>query len=1083
MGEVADMKSWTGKGVIAMLVLALVATGRAEAQGVTTGAISGFVQDSSGSPIAGASVDIRYEPTGFRALTTTNARGFFLVQGLEPGGPYSVAARAIGYRPERMTGLRVSVAQTTRQDFRLATSTVEVEDIVITTEAEEIFSPSRQGTTLMVGDSALRRLPSLNRDFADFVKLTPQVGVRDGDEGGVAVAGQNNRFNTIQVDGATVNDRFGLGRTGQVGGQAGGRAVGLEAVKEYQVLLAPYDVRQGNFTGALINAVTKSGTNDFAGTAFFYNRNDALAGDPLGQSDFNQSQFGASFGGPLVRDRAHFFLNAELSRRTTPATGPYIGSEERPMPVAQADYERFIALMEGYGLEPGDGERFDRSNPLTNLLARFDLQLSQSNRLVFRYGYNEADDDNFSRSTATNNPIFDLSTFAYQFTSKAHNPSVQLFTNFANGSSNEFRVSFQRIRDRRQPSVVQPLIMVENLAGAPGGPASARIQSGSEQFSQGNELDQDMWEITNNFTKPFGAHLVTLGTRNEFYKVRNLFAQSSFGVWRFNSLDDFEAGVAENYLVSGNTGGGVTGETPFSAYTLGFYVQDQWTVNPRLSMTFGLRADVPGFNDQPVYEDRVIADFGVHEVPSGQVMWQPRVGFNYDMRGARMSQLRGGLGLFAGAPAFVWMSNAYANTGLRFSQLTCAEGNTPDFSPTLPAPLSCLDGSAIEPGGFLGEVDLIGEDTKFPRVLRANLGFDREIGGGVVATIEGLYTKGIDDYFIINRNLADPVVASDAVGRTVYGTFSASGSSSPAYVNPIYGPSFSGGVYELLNTSKNYSWSLTGQLQKRFAESFFLSAGYTYSEAKDVQSFTSSRAISNWRNAWAPAGDLREDVATVSSFSRPHRIVIGASYTAPWKNYATDISLTYVGQSGQPYTYIGGGASGRGDLNADGTNTNDPIYIPTGASDPNMFFADLTTSSGVVTAAQQAAAFDEFISGEACLDEQRGQIMERNSCRNPWQSFLDLSIRQSLPSLGGRTLTLEIGIFNLLNLLNDEWGQVKAVGGTVFYQEDPLQQVGYDAGTGLPVFTFDPVNLDNRYTVTSTLGNSYQVQVGVRAAF
>ena len=224
-------------------------------------------------------------------------------------------------------------------------------------------------------------------------------------------------------------------------------------------------------------------------------------------------------------------------------------------------------------------------------------------------------------------------------------------------------------------------------------------------------------------------------------------------------------------------------------------------------------------------------------------------------------------------------------------------------------------------------------------------------------------------------------------------------------------------------------------------------------------------------------------MATTSSFSRPHRIVIGASYTAPWKSYPTDISLTYVGQSGQPYTYIAGGAGGRGDLNADGTNTNDPIYIPTGAADPNMFFSDLTTSDGLVTAAEQAAAFDEFISGESCLDEQRGQIMERNSCRNPWQSFLDLSIRQSLPAISGRTLTLEIGIFNLLNLLNDEWGRVKAVGGSVFYEEDVLQQVGADAGTGLPVFNFDPVNLDNRYTVTSTLGNSYQVQIGVRAAF
>ena len=1068
----------------AAAALLLAVTGAVEAQGVTTGALSGTVADSMGAPIAGATVEVRFEPTGFRAMTTTNSRGFYLLQGLEPGAPYTAAARAIGHRSRRTDGMRVFLGQTTRQDFALPAATIEVEEIVVTSDVnEDIFSPSRQGSATTVGDSALRRLPTLNRDFADFVKLTPQVGVRDGDEGGIAVAGQNNRFNTVQVDGATVNDRFGLGRTGQTGGQAGGRAVGLDAVKEYQVLLAPYDVRQGNFTGALINAVTKNGTNDFSGTAFFNFRNDALAGDPLGQTDFNQKQFGASLGGPIMRDRAHFFVNGDFSRRTAPATGPFFGSTDRPAPVAQADFDRFVSLLEGYGLEAGDGDAFDRSNPLTNLLARVDWQLNDGHRLVFRYGYNEAEDDVFSRSTATNNPIFDLSSFAYAFRNKTHNPSLQLFSNFASGASNEFRVSFQSIRDRRTPAVVQPLVMVENVTGAVGGPATARLQAGSEQFSQGNELDQDFWEITDNFTMPFGNHLVTIGTRNEFYKVRNLFSQSSFGVWRFDSLDDFEDGVAENYLVSGNTGGGATGETPFSTYTLGFYVQDQWTVSPRLSVTAGLRTDIPVFPTEVVYDPRVATDFGAHDVPSGQLMWQPRVGFNYDMGGAALSQVRGGVGIFAGAPAFVWMSNAYANTGLRFSQLTCTEGNTPAFSPTLPAPLACADGTAIEPGGFLGEVDLIGEDTKFPQVLRANLAFDRELGRGFVGTIEGIYTKGLNDYFIINRNIG-AAVGTDPTGRTVYGTFNATGVSAPAYINPIYGPSSSGGVYELLNTSNNYSWSLSGQLQKRFGGSTLLSAGYTYSESKDVQSFTSSRAISNWRNAWTVSGDLRNDEATIGSFSRPHRIVIGASYTAPWKRFPTDISLTYVGQSGQPYTYIAAGAGGRGDLNADGTNTNDPIYIPTGPTDPNVLFADLTTSSGeVVTAAEQAAAFSDFISGESCLDSQRGQIMGRNSCRNPWQNFLDMSIRQSLPTVNGHALSLEIGIFNLLNLLNEDWGLTKTVGATFFYSDDPLQQVGFDAGTNLPIFTFDPANIDSRFVTTSTLGNSYQVQMGLRYAF
>ena len=1082
------MRSWIRTAGALAAMVAAVATGRLEAQGVTTGAVSGYVQDSAGAPLANAQVLITYLPTGFRTAATTNASGLYLAQGLEPGGPYEVVARAIGYRPERAAGLRTSISETTRQDFILVPTTVQLEDIVVTSDVDEsIFSPSHQGTSLTIDESVLRRLPTLNRDFTDFAKLSPQVNVRD--DGGVSAAGQNNRFNTIQVDGATVNDRFGLGRTGQTGGQAGGRAVGLEAVKEYQILLAPYDVRQGNFTGALINAVTKGGTNDLSGSAFVSYRNDALAGDPLGQTEFNQSQFGASLGGPIIRDRAHFFVAADFSRRATPALGPALNSAESPAPVTQAEYDRFVSLLEGYGLEAGNGDIFDASNPLTNLLARFDWQLGTSNRLVLRYGYNQAGDDVFGRSTASNNPLFDLSSVAYQFQNKTHNPSVQLFSNFGNGSSNEFRVSFQSIRDRRNPSVVQPLVLVENLDNA-SGTGTARIRAGSEQFSQGNELDQDFWEVTNNFSKPVGNHLVTIGTRNEFYNVRNLFAQASYGSWRFIDLDAFEAGVADEFLVSGASGGGVTGETRFNTYTLGFYAQDQWAVSDRFSLTYGVRADIPMFPDEPEYDSRVAADFGAHDVPSGKVLWQPRVGFNYDLRGDRTSQIRGGAGLFAGAPAFVWMSNAYANTGLKFSQLTCevdggpgGTSNVPTFDPTLPAPQACTDGTAIEPGGFLGEVDLIGEDTKFPRVLRLNLALDQQLGGGIVGTVEGVYTKGVDDYFIINRNLAGPV-GTDATGRTLYGTFQDDGDAEPDYVSSIYGPSRSGGVYELLNTGNNSSYSLTGQLQRRFGSSLLLRAGYTYSHAEDVQSFTSSRAISNWRFGRTVSGLDTEDEATTGSFDRPHRLSLGATWTAPWQKYSTEISLFYTGQSGQPYTYIAGGSSNRGDLNADGTNTNDPIYISTGASDPNLQFADIMDGAVVeVSAAAQAAAFEEFIAGESCLSEQRGQIMERNSCRNPWQTFLDMSVRQSLPPMNGHELTLEVGIFNLLNLIDSEWGLVKSIGGTTNFTDDPLQMVDFDEATNRPVFQFDPANLENRYQVTTALGNSYQVQMGVRYAF
>jgi hypothetical protein len=317
----------------------------------------------------------------------------------------------------------------------------------------------------------------------------------------------------------------------------------------------------------------------------------------------------------------------------------------------------------------------------------------------------------------------------------------------------------------------------------------------------------------------------------------------------------------------------------------------------------------------------------------------------------------------------------------------------------------------------------------------------------------------------------------------MYGSYNANGTSNTNYVNlTLYGPSYNGGVFDLLNTSNNYSWSATVGLRKRFSTRWEGSLAYTHSAGYDVQSFTSSRAISNWLYGRAFSVAQTNDVATRSVFDRPHRVVASATYTFPWTRFATDVSLSYIGQSGEPYMYLAGGASGKGDLNADGSNANDPIYLPTDAA-TDMQFADIVSGGTVTaTAAQQAAAFNQFIDGQACLSGQRGHIMERNSCRNPWQHFLNLSLRQSLPAMGtGHPLTLEVSVFNLLNLLKRDWGVVKTAGGGVFGTETLLTMVSAN-GTE-PVFQFDPANLQDRFSKVSSPGNSYQIQAGVRFAY
>ncbi|MDP2481845.1 MAG: TonB-dependent receptor, partial [Candidatus Palauibacterales bacterium] len=782
------------------------------AQSVTTGAAGGKITDQMGAPLANASIMFTYDATGFRVSGITNERGLFNLQGLQPGS-YTVQVSLIGYRTETRNNVSIGLGQSYRLDASLEQTAVELEPLVVQTDQMSAeFSPTRTGTSTTINEQQLEDLPTLDRRFTDLAKLTPQIVATDANAGlGLSVVGQNNRYNTIQIDGSTVNDRFGLGATGAAGGQANGKPIGYDAVKEYQVLLSPYDVRQGNFTGALINAITKSGGNDFFGSAFGFYRSQDLAGSPLSDSEFKTWQYGASVGGPIVHDQAFFFANAEFQSASTPATGPYIGAPPSVSGVipSQADITAMNAVLSSKGMQPGSGDAVTNENPLTNLTLRADWSLGDNNRLVFRYTYNYAGFDVFSRTTSTSNPSFRYQNNGYQFTNKTHNPSLQWFTNFSNGNANEFRLSYNRLRDARDPNEEAPQVLVN---GFNNGTNDYGILTGAEQFSQGNRLNQDILELTDNFTfAPMGDHTITVGTRNEFYKVYNLFAQSSYGVYTFDDLAGFQSGGindASFYIVSGQLTGGPVLPAEFKAGQFGFYAQDQWQASPQFALTFGLRVDIPVFFDQPAYAAQVNQDFDNPDVPSGQFLFNPRVGFNWDIDAEQKQQLRGGIGLFTGNPAYVWMSNAYSNNGTGIGILQCGATNPNGFAPAFSSDpfgqtLSCVDAAGsptvgIGDGTFLGEIDLIGKDTKYPQVMRANLAYDRRLPKDFLLTLEGIYNKGINDYFIVNRNfgasgLGSSVGTDPNTGRVLYGTQNDTGRSDPDYFRAsVYGTGSTG---------------------------------------------------------------------------------------------------------------------------------------------------------------------------------------------------------------------------------------------------------------------------------------------------
>jgi hypothetical protein len=1064
------------RAAVLALWLVLTPLPAASAQGVTTGAVSGRVVDETGAPVSGASISVVNTTTGAASRVTSARDGRYLVQGLEVGGPYSVTARKPGYVPQMRDGQMMTVSQNLTLDFRLERQTLILSTVTVTTETDPIMSSERTGAATVISDSALRRLPSLDRTFTDFVVLSPEVSEAGP---GLSGAGVNNRHNNIQIDGAGENDLFGLGDTGQPGGQARGKSIGLESVREYQVLLAPFDVRQGNFSGLLVNAVTRGGTNELHGSAFFSTRSEGLARDVdyARDQEYRQSQFGFSVGGPIIRDRVHFFVAPEFQQRYQPAAGPYLGQTSQPYPVAESDVDRFSSLLQGYGIAAGSAGPARNANPLQNIFARVDVAPSVNNRLVLRHNYGRAEDEVLARDAS----LLRLTSNAHAFTSVKRSTVAQLYTSLEGGAGNELIVGYSRIRDRRHPAVLAPQVQTD-VPSATGG--TVRLRAGAENSSQGTEVDQDVVEITDNFTMPLGRHRLTAGTKNEIYRIRNLFAQNSYGVWEFSSLDSLANGTASRYQAGVGLGGPI--DARFDAAQLGLYVQDRWQVNDRFVVTAGLRLDVPFVFDEPPENPSVFATYGRHtdQVPSGNVQWSPRIGFNWDRTGDRREQLRGGLGVFVGRPAFVWIGNAFQNSGTGLAQLTCVgAGSVPRFTTSSAAapPATCANGATA---ATTGDIALLSSDLRFPQFARASLAYDRRLGHAWVASLEAMYTRAMATFFYTNLALAGPQ-GTDRNGRVVYGGIATSGVSSPALVGERRN------VIDVQNASKDYSYSVTAALNRRFTNWFEAHASYTYEQARDIQSLTSSTATSNWRFGRALAGDQYSQNLDRSRFELPHRIVAFGTFSFSTR---TDASIIYLGRSGSNYDFVYGGSGGLGDLNADGAQGNDLIYLPADvAKDAEIRFSGFSPIPGADNSpaaqeqriAEQRSALERFITSTDCLTRQRGRIMTRNSCRSPWTNTVNLSLRQALPAIRGQSILLQLDVFNFLNLLNSNWGQQPLPplgGGSV----PLLTHVGQTSGalTGANgsqgVFTFDPATekYDRRH-----LGSAYQMQLGVRYAF
>jgi outer membrane receptor for ferrienterochelin and colicin len=1089
----------------------------ASAQGVTTGAISGVVTDPAGAPVNAAIVRITNRSTGVTTAAQTRENGRYYIQSLEVGGPYSVEVRHIGYQPTTRNNVTVTLSQTTRVDILLPTQAVTLTAVTtVGTNSQVDFSPSHQGVGTVVSDTLIRRVPTLNRDFTDLIKLTPQVITNTG--GGPSAAGGYNRLNNYTVDGANQNDRFNLNSSGGTpGGASNNRIMSLDAVKEFQVLLSPTDVRYGNFAGMLINAVTKSGTNQLSGGGTYAFRTPGMARniDQIRSSGFNIRQYGFYLGGPVIKDKLHFFMAADWKTSTNPPSGPFANTTTNTIGTSNIavslDSINKIASILAPRFDVGGAGALPIVNPIKNLMGRLDYSINDANRLTFRILDNKATSTAFSRNTTSlqgqgaiqQSSGIRLTSNAFTGNSTNRSIAAQWFNNQPSGTSNEFLFGYNTIRDFRTVPVNVPEISV-GVTPNGGTTPSVAVTVGTERFSPGNDLQQKIFELQDNLSIPRGAHTFTIGGRYEHTYIYNFFLSGAAdGAYQFPTIAALQAGTPSSYAFSYANGGDIAAK--FSAQQGSLYAQDLWNVTNNFSITGGIRLDVPKFMNKPKQNDLITAqapDIRTNWTPDVALLWSPRVGFNWDVSGNHTTQLRGNIGIYTGQVPYILVGNAYGNTGLGGVTVGCTGANTPVFTTDESAlPKSCANQATPVPGaaGTVG-INLTDPNFKYPQNFTMSLGFDHTLPGGVVATFEGLYRKDIHGLYVRDLNLIGPRLVggapyTDVNGRILYAdTISATGSvtnTNERRIKSLGTPSvnFTEGAIFLTNANAGYNYTLTGQLSKKFGRAFQATAAYTYMQARDVQSLTSDRAISNWRFGRQFSG-LENDPndAEISNFQRPHRIIAYGTYTFPWISNQTDVSFFFEGMSGSSFLY-----TTNNDINGDGVGGNDPIYVPKDATNPNEIRVGTGSNATFKLDPAIAATLNKFIDMQPCLSSQRGHIMKRNSCQGPFQKRMDASIRQTLPSFGGQNFTLQLDVFNFLNLLNKKWGQIQFPVLGTFNNLAVLQTAGKQPGPlntslwnyNVPVSVINNVNnFNSPWSLNpNSAANNYQMQLSLRYAF
>ncbi|HEY3371239.1 MAG TPA: carboxypeptidase regulatory-like domain-containing protein [Prolixibacteraceae bacterium] len=1093
-----------------LLLIAFVMIGLSGYSQVTTSGMNGKITGASNESLPGATVVAVHQPSGSQYGAVTNSEGRFSLQGMRSGGPYSIEVSFVGYNKQVFKAVTLSLGETTALNVSLKEESTDVNEVVVVASKNQVVNAEKNGSSINVDNRQMVLMPTITRSINDVTRLTPQAN-------GNTIGGGNYRQNYITVDGAQFNNAFGIG-TNLPGN---GSPISLDALDQISVNITPFDVRQSGFTGASVNAITRSGTNEFSGSVYTYMNDEKYKGNHVGDATFtkNPSSYqmqGARLGGPIIKNKLFFFVNYETEKSQIPGPPRVAATTEKPAdgvtvarPTATEMDMMSKYLLDNYGYQTGPYQGYSNESPGSKLLARIDWNISKNHKFNIRYSDTRAKSPSIP-STSTSpfsspytgtrtamDAMWYQNSGYYQetnFTSLAS----ELNSTFGHGKfSNTLRYTYS-FQDEPRSTEGKTFPFVDILKDG-----KAFTSFGTELFSYGNLREVKTTTITDDFSMTLGRNHVTIGAQYENNNTKNGFMRFGSSFYVFKSWDDFVNNAnPQNFGITfSNTPGYQQAFPSFEFNQYSGYIQDEIAVSSKLKVSAGFRVDLPTYS-QPAAEHPIIASltfgdqkYSTSTLPKSKMLIAPRVGFNYDVMGNGSLIVRGGTGIFTGRVPFVWIVGQVSDAGMIQTTQTYTGTAVPGpFNPDPRAyyPATQPVAGTIVPGTFT----IISDDFKMPQSWKSSFAIDAKLPWGIKGSLEGLYNADFNTAFFVNTGLKGgapmniagypdnrtiyPVKVVDKFYQTQTGGIIPATVGKEAGINPIV----------LTNEKGGYYYSGTVKLEKSFNRGFYGLIAYTHSEAKNLVDGAGDQASSAW-NGNANVNGANSVEKSYTSYVTPDKVIANVSYRFEYlKHMATTVSVFYEGGAPSRFSYVYSS-----NIVRDGAGSNNLIYVPKDASeitfvDQTVTYKDAAGTSVSVpwTAQAQSDAFFAYVDQDKYLSTRKGKYAERNGAVMPWRNQFDLkAMHEFFINVGGKRNTLQVSldILNVGNLINKNWGTAD------FYNQNnilvPANVSSVVAGgTVKPTFKLNPYNnemLKTTYKDNVGYGSTYSMQLGIRYIF